>query len=89
MTTTSILADLHELKLVINGVMVPLTIATQSTSRPAEDVALTDPNTFRLKDGTWHICFNCRPITRKKSVGLAYIHELLEQPHVSIPATTL
>jgi hypothetical protein len=89
MTTASILADLHELKLVINGVTVPLTIADHSTSQPAQDVALTDPDTFHLEDGTWHICFNGRSITRKKSVGLAYIHEMLKQPHAFIPAATL
>jgi hypothetical protein len=89
MTTTSILADLHEIKLMINGVMVPLAIDTQCTSRPAEDVSRTEANTFRVENGLWHIRFNGRPIARRKSVGLAYIHELLKQPHVFIPAATL
>ena len=89
MKTTSILANLHELKLVINGVMVPLAIAAQSTSWPGENDAPTDPNTFSVENELWHIRFNGRSITRKKTVGLAYIHELLKQPYVFIPAATL
>jgi hypothetical protein len=89
MTTTSIIADLHELKLVINGVMVPLAIDTQSSSHPAEGIAPTELNLFRVANGLWHIRFNDRLITRRKSVGLAHIHVLLKQPHVFIPAATL
>jgi len=86
---SQILTQAHEVKRVIDDFTIALTGGSQSLSNPSPEMKLAEPNLFRLEDGAWHIRFNARAVERRKSVGLAYIHELLKQPHVSTPAATL
>jgi hypothetical protein len=88
-TLIQLLTRAHDVKLVIDGVVVPLTIGPLALSNPAEDLGQVQPNMFRLENGNWHIRFNGRALTRRMSVGYLYIHELLKQPNVLIPVAAL
>jgi hypothetical protein len=88
-TLIQLLSKAHDLKLVVDGVAVPLTIGTGTLANSAVALGPAEPNLYRLEDGTWNIQFNGRVLTRRKSVGLGCIHELLKQPNADIAASVV
>lgn len=85
----NLLSKAHDVKLVIDGVFVQLTIGPQSRSAPIAEVDRPEPQIFRRENGGWRIQFNGHSLTRKGLERFAYVHQLLRQPHVFIPAETL
>jgi len=83
------LSKARDVKLVIDGVPVAFSVASQSFSNLSRDVELAEPNMFRLENGVWLIRFKARAVERKKSVGLAHIHELLGRQHAFIDSAAL
>jgi hypothetical protein len=84
-----LLKNAYELKLVVDGTIVPLAVGPQSHSNNTEEIGLSKRNMFCLEDGAWHICFNGRSVAREAWDGWSYIHQLIKQPNVSIAAATL
>jgi hypothetical protein len=89
LTLLELLTKARNVKLIIDGVAIPLNVNQPSFS--ASNVGAGDvmPNVFRFEEGKWHISFNCRAVSRKRSVALTYIHELLKNPRGSISPTVL
>jgi hypothetical protein len=83
------LSKAHDVRLVIDGVPVALTVASQPFSNSSPDIELAEPNMFRLQDGRWNIRFNERAVERRKSMGLGHIHAMLGQQHAFIASAAL
>jgi hypothetical protein len=88
-TLIELLNEAHDLKLVVDGIVVPLTIGPGTLASSPADSAPAQPNQYRLENGIWRIRFNGRFVTRRKSVGLGCTHELLKQPNADISASAL
>ena len=84
-----LLSKAQDLKLVIDGITLSLSIGTPSTVTAVKESGSAVPNIFRLEAGEWHIRFNGHTVRRKNSVGLRHIHELLRNPHAIISPTAL
>ena len=84
-----LLSKAHEVKLVIDGIAILFKIESQSPLVSEAAIGDVTPHLFRFEDGKWHILFNGHGISRKSSVALTYIHELLKNPHGSVSPTEL
>jgi hypothetical protein len=85
----TLLSKAHDVKLVIDGIVISLHVEQPLLSASKAVAGAVTPNVFRLVEGKWHIRFNGRSVSRKRSVALTYIHELLKHPHGSISPTEL
>ena len=85
----NLLTHAHEVKLVIDGVTVALTVGSRFLSNPSAEIESTEANMFRLERGIWKIRFNGVAVERRKWIGRAHTHELLKQPYVWIPSAAL
>jgi hypothetical protein len=87
-TLHDLLSKAHDLRLVIDGTAISLHVEPKRSS-PEEGEEAISLNIFRLVDGKWQIRFNGLEMSRKRSVALTYIHELLSIRHGTISPTEL
>ena len=74
------LSRAHEVKLVADGMQVPVNFGLPTKCVAEVESAPGGANEFRFRDGEWSIRFNDRLIRRKDGIGRRYIHELLKAP---------